>query len=114
MTKSKAKSNKAKSNKARSNKGRSNKAGSNKAGSNKARSNKARSNKAKNTKCKEGTKPINVKGKLFCVGKCPHSGGPILYDPNEDDLFCPWHNSRFTTKGKYKSGPAAGQNLKIS
>ena len=81
MTKSKAKSNKAKSNKARSNKARSNKARSNK-----AKSNKAKSNKAKNTKCKEGTKPINVKGKLFCVGKCPHSGGPILYDPNEDDF----------------------------
>ena len=55
-----------------------------------------------------------IKGKMFCVGKCPHSGGPILYDPNVDDLFCPWHNSRFSLKGKYKSGPAAGQNLKIS
>lgn len=65
-------------------------------------------------KCVSGTKLTNIKGKLFCVGKCPHSGGPILYDPEKDDLFCPWHNSRFNLKGKYKSGPAAGQNLKIS
>ena len=48
------------------------------------------------------------------MGKCPHSGGPIVYDPNKDDLFCSWHNSRFKLDGKYKSGPAAGQNLKIS
>jgi Rieske Fe-S protein len=71
--------------------------------------------KSKNSKkCSKGTKPINIKGKMYCVGKCPHSGGPILYDPDKDDLFCPWHNSRFNVKGKYKSGPAAGQNLKIS
>ena len=78
-------------------------------------SKKKQKKKQKNTKTsKEGTKPINIKGKLFCVGKCPHSGGPIVYDPNKDDLFCSWHNSRFKLDGKYKSGPAAGQNLKIS
>ena len=73
-----------------------------------------KSKEKKSKKCKNGKKPINIKGKMFCVGKCPHSGGPILYDPNAEDLFCPWHNSRFNLKGKYKSGPASGQNLKIS
>ena len=68
----------------------------------------------KKIKCSKGTKPINIKGKMFCVGKCPHSGGPILYDPSKDELFCAWHNSRYNLKGKYKSGPAAGMNLKIS
>lgn len=64
--------------------------------------------------CDKGFKPLNIRGKLFCVGRCPHSGGPILYDPKTDDLFCPWHNSRFDVKGKYKSGPASGRDLKIS
>jgi|TARA_B110000285_G_C14860869_1_gene484519 nitrite reductase/ring-hydroxylating ferredoxin subunit len=80
---------------------------------NKSRKNNLKSKNTNTKKCKKGTKPINIKGKLFCVGKCPHSGGPILYDPNIDDLFCPWHNSRFSLKGKYKSGPASGKNLKI-
>ena len=75
---------------------------------------KSKAKKLKSKKCKNGTKLTKIKGEMFCVGKCPHSGGPIIYDPNEDDLFCPWHNSRFSLKGKYKSGPAAGQNLKIS
>ena len=69
--------------------------------------------KIKSVKCKNGSKPVSIKGKVFCVGKCPHSGGPIFYDPKKDDLFCPWHNSRFTTKGVFKSGPAAGKNLVI-
>ena len=78
------------------------------------KNNKSKAKNSKSKKCKNGTKLTKIKGKMFCVGKCPHSGGPILYDPNADDLFCPWHNSRFNLKGKYKSGPAAGQNLKIS
>lgn len=89
--------------------------------SKKTKNSKNKNSKSKNLKkskkvkkCVSGTKLTNIKGKLFCVGKCPHSGGPILYDPEKDDLFCPWHNSRFNLKGKYKSGPAAGQNLKIS
>lgn len=69
---------------------------------------------SKTKTCDKGFKPLNIKGNLFCVGRCPHSGGPILYDPNSDDLFCPWHNSRFDVKGKYKSGPASGRDLKIS
>jgi len=69
---------------------------------------------SKTKTCDKGFKPLNIKGKLFCVGRCPHSGGPILYDPKADDLFCPWHNSRFDVKGKYKSGPASGRDLKIS
>ena len=85
---------------------------------NKKKSNKSNksngSNKKLSKKCKQGFKPLEIKGKMFCVGKCPHSGGPIFYNPSEDELFCPWHNSKFDTKGKYKSGPANGRNLKIS
>ena len=69
---------------------------------------------SKTKTCDKGFKPLNIRGKLFCVGRCPHSGGPILYDPKADDLFCPWHNSRFDVKGKYKSGPASGRDIKFS
>ena len=42
---------------------------------------------------------------------CPHKGGPIKYDTETKQLFCPWHNSRFDTDGKKVSGPA-NQDLK--
>ena len=37
---------------------------------------------------------------------CPHKGGPIKYDEETKQLFCPWHNSRFDTSGKVVKGPA--------
>lgn len=37
---------------------------------------------------------------------CPHKGGPIAYDEKTEQLYCPWHNSRFDTTGKVVSGPA--------
>jgi cytochrome b6-f complex iron-sulfur subunit len=37
---------------------------------------------------------------------CTHKGGPIKYDADKKQLFCPWHNSRFDTNGKKVSGPA--------
>lgn len=37
---------------------------------------------------------------------CPHKGGPIEYDEKTQQLFCPWHNSRFDTAGKVVRGPA--------
>ena len=37
---------------------------------------------------------------------CPHKGGPIKYDEKTQQLFCPWHNSRFDTQGQVVKGPA--------
>ncbi len=37
---------------------------------------------------------------------CTHKGGPIKYDEKTQQLFCPWHNSRFDTDGKVVKGPA--------
>ena len=37
---------------------------------------------------------------------CTHKGGPIKYDEKTQQLFCPWHNSRFDTEGKVVKGPA--------
>ena len=79
---------------------------------------KRNSNKKKNSKkvkCVAGTSPLTVNGKQMCVGRCPHSGGLIKYDPVTKDLKCMMHGSRFDAKtGKVKmgSGPAVS-NLKI-
>lgn len=65
-------------------------------------------------KCSSGLSPINIKNnKKICVGKCTHSGGPILYNKNKDILYCPWHDSQFTMAGKVIKGPAI-KKLKIS
>jgi len=70
-------------------------------------------NKSKKIKCKSNTKPLKIKGKTLCVGKCPHSGGPIVYDPDKDELLCAWHGSRFNIKnGKVLKGPSI-RNLEI-
>ncbi len=37
---------------------------------------------------------------------CTHKGGPIKYDEKTQQLFCPWHNSRFDAEGKVVKGPA--------
>lgn len=37
---------------------------------------------------------------------CPHKGGPIKYDEKTQQLFCPWHNSRFDLQGQVVKGPA--------
>lgn len=37
---------------------------------------------------------------------CPHKGGPIKYDEKTQQLYCPWHNSRFDADGKVVKGPA--------
>ena len=31
---------------------------------------------------------------------CPHFGGPIAYDKNNDYLFCYWHGLKFELNGK--------------
>ena len=76
---------------------------------------KNKKNNSKKVKCVPGTSPITVNGKKICVGRCPHSGGIIKYDPSTKDLKCMMHGSRFDAKtGKVKmgSGPAVS-NLKI-
>ncbi|MEO6588389.1 MAG: Rieske (2Fe-2S) protein [Pyrinomonadaceae bacterium] len=37
---------------------------------------------------------------------CPHKGGPIKFDEKFQQLFCPWHNSRFDLQGQVVKGPA--------
>ena len=77
--------------------------------------NKNKKNNSKKVKCVPGTSPLTVNGKQMCVGRCPHSGGLIKYDPVTKDLKCMMHGSRFDAKtGKVKmgSGPAVS-NLKI-
>jgi len=81
----------------------------------KSNSNKNKKNNSTKVKCVPGTSPLTVNGKKICVGRCPHSGGIIKYDPSTKDLKCMMHGSRFDAKtGKVKmgSGPAVS-NLKI-
>ena len=81
----------------------------------KNKSKKNKGNNSKKVKCVPGTTPLIVNGRQICVGRCPHSGGLIKYDPITKDLKCMMHGSRFDAKtGKVKmgSGPAVS-NLKI-
>ena len=77
------------------------------------KNNSKKQSNSKKVKCKGNTKPLNIKNKTICVGKCPHSGGPIVYDPQKDELLCTWHGSRFDVKsGKVLKGPSV-KNLQI-
>jgi len=67
--------------------------------------------KTKN-KCPPNMTPIKVKGQLICVGRCPHSGGPIYYNPKLDKLICKWHGSQFSLSGKVET-PPANSNLNV-
>jgi Rieske Fe-S protein len=62
--------------------------------------------------CPPNMTPINANNELLCVGKCPHSGGPIYYNPKLDKLVCKWHGSQFTKTGKLLQPPAT-KNLKV-
>lgn len=77
--------------------------------SKKSRSKKSRS---KSKKCPPNMNPLKTRKGLICVGKCPHSGGPIYYNPKIDKFICKWHGSHFTTSGKVLTPPAM-TNLKI-
>lgn len=41
-----------------------------------------------------------------CSAICPHKGGPIKYDAEQKQFYCPLHNSRFDLNGKVTKGPA--------
>ena len=82
---------------------------------NNSKKNNYKKNNSKKVNCIAGTSPITVNGRKICVGRCPHSGGIIKYDPSTKDLKCMMHGSRFDAKtGKVKmgTGPAVS-NLKI-
>jgi Rieske Fe-S protein len=70
-----------------------------------------KTNKKKH-KCFSGMSPIKTPDGIICVGKCPHSGGPIYYNPATDKFICKWHGSQFTRKGKVLTPPAMS-NLQI-
>ena len=38
--------------------------------------------------------------------KCTHKGGPIKYDAEAKQFFCPWHGSKYNNEGKATDGPA--------
>lgn len=45
--------------------------------------------------------------KFVAVGAvCTHKAGPILYDAEQTDFYCPWHKSRFALDGAVEKGPA--------
>ena len=39
-------------------------------------------------------------------GVCTHKGGPIEYNADEKQFFCPWHKSKFALDGAVVKGPA--------
>lgn len=41
-----------------------------------------------------------------CLAVCPHKQGPIEYDADSKQFFCPLHRSRFAADGKLLKGPA--------
>lgn len=71
-----------------------------------------KNSKTKKTKCPPNMTPIKVKNELICVGRCPHSGGPIFYNPKLDKFVCKWHGSQFNLRGKVLTPPAYS-NLKV-
>ena len=80
---------------------------SNRRKNSKSKSNRGKKSKSnsKKVKCVPGTSPLTINGKKICVGRCPHSGGIIKYDPSTKDLKCMMHGSRFDAKtGKVKMG----------
>ena len=45
--------------------------------------------------------------KFVAVGAvCTHKGGPIEYDKDAKEFYCPWHKSRFDLDGGVLKGPA--------
>ena len=72
--------------------------------------NKSKSNSS--LKCPPGMEKVKTNKSILCVGRCPHSGGPIYYNPKLDRLVCKWHGAQFTDTGKVLAPPAT-TNLKV-
>ena len=62
--------------------------------------------------CPPGMEKIKTNEGIICVGRCPHSGGPIYYNPKLDKLVCKWHGAQFSKTGKVLAPPAKS-NLKV-
>lgn len=69
--------------------------------------------KQKQKECPPNMSKIKTQSGLLCVGKCPHSGGPIYYNPSTDKLVCKWHGSQFDSKSGKVLTPPAQSKLKI-
>ena len=69
----------------------------------------------KNTKlsCPPNMSKLKTDGELLCVGVCPHSGGPIYYNPKLKRLVCKWHGSQFDSKTGAVLTPPAKTKLPI-
>ena len=67
----------------------------------------------KNNVCPPGMEKIKTNEDVLCVGKCPHSGGPIYYNPKLDKLVCKWHGSQFMPQTGKNLTPPAQSYLKI-
>ena len=79
----------------------------------KSKKSKKRSNKSKKITCPQYFKKLKLKNKTICVGRCPHSGGEIFYDPKLDKLKCNLHGALFKKDGSYISGPPMGAPVKV-
>jgi Rieske Fe-S protein len=75
---------------------------------------KKKSNSKSNTNqtCPPNMEKVNTNEGTLCVGRCPHSGGPIYYNPKLDKLVCKWHGAQFSKSGKVLAPPAQS-NLKV-
>jgi Rieske Fe-S protein len=62
--------------------------------------------------CPPGMEQVKTNEGVLCVGRCPHSGGPIYYNPKLDKLVCKWHGAQFSKSGKVLAPPAQS-NLKV-
>ena len=73
---------------------------------------KSKTNSNSAIKCPPGMEKVKTNNNILCVGRCPHSGGPIYYNPKLDRLVCKWHGAQFTETGKVVAPPAES-NLKV-
>ena len=62
--------------------------------------------------CPPGMEKVKTNEGILCVGRCPHSGGPIYYNPKLDKLVCKWHGAQLSKSGKVLAPPAQS-NLKV-
>lgn len=77
------------------------------------KSQKKRTSKSNSSiKCPPGMEKVKTNKSILCVGRCPHSGGPIYYNPKLGRLVCKWHGAQFTESGEVLAPPAKS-NLKV-
>ena len=72
----------------------------------------SKSNYNSSLTCPPGMEKVKINKGILCVGRCPHSGGPIYYNPKLDKLVCKWHGAQFSKSGKVLAPPAQS-NLKV-